>query len=93
VRFLTPEVDRVLALFRHCYTRRYVSMQPPTWERTAWPRGTALEHQDARDLSALEWVRDVMNRIEVDDWKRAMDLAARPRPPRQQDQEAAPAGA
>lgn len=80
----------MLNLFRRCYTRQFVAMLPPSWERTAWPQGNALEDQDAWLLSALEWVRDVMNRIEVDEWKRAIrEREGRPTP--QAESEAAPA--
>lgn len=71
VRELTAAAEHVLGLFRLCYTRRFTAMSPPMWERTAWPRGTTLEDQDAWTTAALNYTCDVMNRAEIDDWNEA----------------------
>lgn len=73
VRDLTPENDYVLGLFRRCYTRRFVPMGPHSWERTAWPDAGGLADQDAWMVEALDYTRDVMNRLEVDLWNEAME--------------------
>jgi hypothetical protein len=48
-------------------------MVPPGWERTAWPEGSGLNDQDAWLMAALDYTRDVMNRLEVDLWNEAME--------------------
>lgn len=46
-------------------------MAPASWERAAWPTGASLEDQDAWLIEALDYTRDVMNRLEFDLWKDA----------------------
>lgn len=46
-------------------------MTPAWWERTSWPVDGGLEAQDAWLVSALDYTRDVMNRLEVDLWNEA----------------------
>lgn len=56
----------MLGLFQRCYARRLTPMAPPHWERTTWPEDGGLADQDAWLVGALDYTRDVMNRLEVD---------------------------
>jgi hypothetical protein len=59
-------------LFHRCYAPQLVAMGPSQWARTDLPGAGAIDAQDAWLMAALDYVRNVMNRLEVDLWNEAM---------------------
>jgi hypothetical protein len=72
VLFVTPEADYVLGMFKRCYAPVHTGMGAPAWQRTAFPDAGTLIDQDAWLMSALDYTRDVMNRLESDRLDEAM---------------------
>jgi hypothetical protein len=66
VRYLTPEIDALIGLFKRCYERRWTGFAPATWHLVALPGAGALADQDAWTMAALAFARDVSNRLEHD---------------------------
>lgn len=75
VRYLTADAEAAVGLFRRCYDRHGES-GIGTWRRVSLPNAGGVADQDAWTMAAIEFVRDVMNRLEVDLWKAARRATA-----------------
>lgn len=63
----------VLGLFRHCYSRTLSGFGGSTWQRTALPEDGPLAAQDAWLMAALDYVRQLMDRLDSDRFQQAMN--------------------
>lgn len=82
---MSRDLDAVIGVFYRSHERRTNDYGLATWHRICLPEAGGLADQDAWTMQAMDFVRDVHNRLEQDRFTEAMKASEHGQPSDEQE--------